>query len=263
MSDETTKHGQLPELSLSVVGEFFLRGRPAVVAAANPSLSEICIAAADHWKGAASIGNREALEDHLARFPNCAFSGLAKARLESLKVATAVQTPPLPPLPAPTPSGASRMTTQQAAKSCNSKSTDVDVQLNACTQIIESGKVNKKEISFAYNNRGAAFNQKREYDRAVSEYTRAIDLNPQYARAFVNRGNNFYAIGSIDSALADYSEAIKIDPKYADAYTGRGWVFYVKNDYERAFADYNIALKLDPNNIFAYNNRGLAFARSG
>jgi branched-chain amino acid transport system substrate-binding protein len=80
---ETTKHEQLPELSLSLIGEFYLHGRLDVTVA-TPS-SDSCNAASDHWRSAEAIGTIAAFEDHLARFSNCAFAGLARAKLDTLK----------------------------------------------------------------------------------------------------------------------------------------------------------------------------------
>jgi hypothetical protein len=76
---ETTRHGQLPELSLSLIGEFYLRGKSQM-----PPPVDSCSGAESHWKSAESIGSAEAYRDHLARFPNCAFAGLAKARVNAL-----------------------------------------------------------------------------------------------------------------------------------------------------------------------------------
>src|SRR5262249_3893280 len=51
----------------------------------------------EHWRSAEAIGNLAAFEDHLARFPNCTFAALAKARIENLRSKTAaVGTPRLP-----------------------------------------------------------------------------------------------------------------------------------------------------------------------
>jgi hypothetical protein len=81
-----TSGGQLPELSLSFVGEFYLRGRLDI--AVNPVIpaSDPCAAAAEHWKGAEAIGTVGAFEDHAARFSQCAFAGLAKSRIAALKL---------------------------------------------------------------------------------------------------------------------------------------------------------------------------------
>jgi uncharacterized caspase-like protein len=81
---ETTRRRQLPELSLSLIGEFYLRGRQAIVTP-TPAVLDPCAAAESHWHSAEAIGTLSAYEDHLKRFPNCAFAGLAAAHSEVLK----------------------------------------------------------------------------------------------------------------------------------------------------------------------------------
>ncbi|WP_027567742.1 caspase family protein [Bradyrhizobium sp. URHA0013] len=80
---------QLPELSLSIIGKFYLNGPVSVtIAPAAPQAApraDPCAAAEAHWKAADGIGTLGAYEDHLTRFPNCIFATLAKARIEGLK----------------------------------------------------------------------------------------------------------------------------------------------------------------------------------
>lgn len=86
---DSSGKSQLPELSLSIIGKFYLNGPVSVtVAPAAPQpapKADPCAAAEAHWKAADSIGTLAAFEDHLARFPNCIFATLAKARVEGLK----------------------------------------------------------------------------------------------------------------------------------------------------------------------------------
>jgi len=98
---EATKHKQLPELSLSLIGEFYLRGRVELGAspATPPMMVDPCTAAESHWKSVEAIGTAEAYQDHLGRFPTCAFAGLAKARIESLNKAATVVPPVWPAAP--------------------------------------------------------------------------------------------------------------------------------------------------------------------
>jgi hypothetical protein len=49
-----------------------------------PASGDSCALAAEHWHSTESIGTRVAYEDHLARFPTCAFATLAKARIAAL-----------------------------------------------------------------------------------------------------------------------------------------------------------------------------------
>jgi hypothetical protein len=93
---QTTQGKQVPELSISFFGEFYLNGKLQVTAApASPSApADPCATAESHWKSAEAIGTIDAYRDHLARFPNCTFAGLAKARIESLNNKLAVVAPP-------------------------------------------------------------------------------------------------------------------------------------------------------------------------
>ena len=65
----------------------------------------------------------------------------------------------------------------------------------------------------AFNNRGNAYSDKCDFDRAIADYSEAIGLDPKYARAFNNRANAYRAKGDADRAAADHNEAIRIDPK--------------------------------------------------
>src|SRR3974390_567511 len=44
------------------------------------------------------------------------------------------------------------------------------------------------KMAVAYNNRGNAYDDKGQYDRALADYNKALDLNPKYAEAYYNRG---------------------------------------------------------------------------
>jgi hypothetical protein len=86
---------QLPELSLSIVGKFYLNGPVSVTInppAATPP-ADPCTSAEAHWKAANAIGTMAAYEDHLAKFPTCAFANLARAKIDELKPRTALASP--------------------------------------------------------------------------------------------------------------------------------------------------------------------------
>jgi tetratricopeptide (TPR) repeat protein len=92
-----------------------------------------------------------------------------------------------------------------------------------------------------YNESGVAYARMGDYDRAIADYSKAIEVYPEHAGAYSNRGIAYERMGDYDRAIADHSKAIGIDPRYAKAYNNRGSVYKAKLDYDRAIADYTKA----------------------
>ncbi len=110
-----------------------------------------------------------------------------------------------------------------------------------------------------YVSRGNALLAKREYDKAIDDYTKAIALGEKYADAYYDRGIAWYYKKEYDKAIDDYTEAITIDEKYANAYFNRGLAWYEKKEYDKAIDDYNKAIVLNEKYANAYYNRALAW----
>jgi tetratricopeptide (TPR) repeat protein len=96
-------------------------------------------------------------------------------------------------------------------------------------------------------------------DNRIQFYSEAIQLKPDYARAFFNRGNAYKDKGDFEGAIRDYSEAIRLKPDYADALYNRGLARKIRRDFEGAIRDYSEAIRLQPYDASAYNNRGNAY----
>lgn len=86
----------------------------------------------------------------------------------------------------------------------------------------------------AYYNRGIAYDNKGEYDRAIADYNKALEINPRHAGAYNNRGLAYYSKGEYDHAIADYNKAIEINPRHAEAYNNRAVAYYYKGEYNKA-----------------------------
>ena len=93
-----------------------------------------------------------------------------------------------------------------------------------------------------------------DYIGAIKDYSKAIEINPNFADAYYNRGR---AKSTEKGAIADYSKAIGINPNYADAYHNRGIAKLDLEDYEGAIADLSKAIEFNPDDADAYNDRGI------
>ena len=110
----------------------------------------------------------------------------------------------------------------------------------------------------AYFGRGCVYDSVGDYDKAVADYSAAVRLDPKYVHAYFNRGLANYHKGNYEEAIADYNEAIRLDPSDPDTYVNRGLAKYIKGKYDEATADYSAAIRLDSKNVDAYISRGLA-----
>jgi hypothetical protein len=80
---------------------------------------------------------------------------------------------------------------------------------------------------------------------AISDFSKAIELNPRSAKAYNNRGLTYAkAKGQNDTAISDFNKAIDLDPNYANAYHGRGLARYYQGEYESACSDFRKACNL-------------------
>ena len=113
----------------------------------------------------------------------------------------------------------------------------------------------KPDYDFAYFQRAYCKDELKDYKGAINDYSKAIELDPD-AVAYVNRGFAKKNLKDYYGAINDYSKAIELDPD-AVAYVNRGVAKDELKDYYGAINDYSRAIELDPDAV-AYVNRGIA-----
>jgi len=88
-------------------------------------------------------------------------------------------------------------------------SRDHELRIKGCSAIILR---NPKDV-IAYHNRGEAYGLKGDFDRAIADYNKAIELNPNYAPAYNSRGRAYTSKGDYVHAVADVTKAGELTPK--------------------------------------------------
>ncbi|HKB03628.1 MAG TPA: tetratricopeptide repeat protein [Gemmataceae bacterium] len=114
-----------------------------------------------------------------------------------------------------------------------------------------------------YVHRGDAYRLRGEYERAIADYTHALRLHPDHLLGRLNRGLAYRLTGRPEAAVADLTEALRLDPKNAVALNGRGAAHADLKQYDAAIADHTQALRIDPALAWAYQSRGDAYAGRG
>ena len=115
----------------------------------------------------------------------------------------------------------------------------------------------------AYNNLGMVYGKKSDYAQAIEMLDKAIELNPNYADAYSNRGIVSSLKGDYAHAIEMLDKAIELNPNHADAYSNRGIANLKRGNYISAIVDLDKAIELNPNHADAYNNRGVIYNNKG
>ena len=137
---------------------------------------------------------------------------------------------------------------------------------------------------------------KKDYNAAITDFTKAVTLNPMFEKAFLNRGfaryesksndaaildfntanglkpsadayfgkaECFYATHKKDSCLQNLNKAVILDDRYAKAFYLRGQLKFEAQQYKEAIADYDKAIAAKPDFAYAYNDRASAKKQTG
>lgn len=130
--------------------------------------------------------------------------------------------------------------------------------LTATTDVL-----NNYKSPLAFLNRGYHYKGLKQYDKALQDYTSAIQYNSKYALAYQNRGVVYFILQKDSLAIQDYSKAIEIDPNVAVVYANRGAVYARRGNSDLALKDFDKALSIDPEQKDALNNRSLVYYQIG
>ncbi|MGH9819040.1 MAG: tetratricopeptide repeat protein, partial [Pyrinomonadaceae bacterium] len=78
---------------------------------------------------------------------------------------------------------------------------------------------------------------------------------------YQKRAGTFMAKGEFDSAIIDLNKAIEMNATDSSDYASRGLAYYNKKSYDAAIADYSKAIELKPSDSMTYVNRGFALEK--
>ncbi len=88
-----------------------------------------------------------------------------------------------------------------------------------------------------YVDRGNRYSRNGVYERAIADYTTAIELDAGHADAWFNRGISWYEVGEYSQSIADFTEAIRINPADDNYYSRRSLSHLFNDQPEAAQAD--------------------------
>lgn len=101
---------------------------------------------------------------------------------------------------------------------------------------------------------GQASLNKGEYDKAIDQYSKAIEVSPFEVSNYYYRGLAWYKNGNKDKAISDFDRVIILDARWRSAYIYRGLCRIEGGEYKEALKDYKAALNRDPKDPIIHNN---------
>ncbi|MBD3340513.1 MAG: tetratricopeptide repeat protein [Candidatus Lokiarchaeota archaeon] len=100
-----------------------------------------------------------------------------------------------------------------------------------------------------------------DYTQAIENYERAIAIEPEFKWAYLNLGDVYRNRKEFDKALESFQKAIAIDKNYAYAFNALGLVYRDLEDYPKAIENYKKAITIDPKYNWAFANLGYVYHR--
>ncbi len=128
---------------------------------------------------------------------------------------------------------------------------------NSTTQKVPTTQEIHNPTTDEYVQSGGEKTKANDYNGAMIDFSKAIELSPTNSIAYALRNAKIY-LNDFTGALQDCNKAIEINPNNSDAFTSRGSVKLMSKDYLGAKEDYSKALALDPTNTDVYFSLGSA-----
>jgi tetratricopeptide (TPR) repeat protein len=179
------------------------------------------------------------------------------------KVTLATSTPK-PAEPAPTSTPVPAQDTENAEEHIEAAAAyyadgDYDKAIVELEKIIEL----EPDNADAYTNLALSYFRNGDYENAAAAWTDVINFEPDKANAYFERGMSYFNLKKYEQAIDDFTQAIDLDPTNADAYRVRGKSHAFMENYEQAIADFTQTIELDPTSDEAYLNRAVSTAKIG
>ncbi len=112
-----------------------------------------------------------------------------------------------------------------------------------------------------YFRRATELRKKDDLEGAIASYTKAIELNPNFTKAYADRCSVYLEEQKTEAALADCDKAIQLNPKMWNAYYTRGMVYFTSQPFSPdAIQDFSTVISLKADHSAAYYNRAVLYA---
>ncbi len=97
-----------------------------------------------------------------------------------------------------------------------------------------------------------------EFAKAIADWEKALNINPNLSEAWHNRGSALGRLGKYEAAVESFQNALSIDPNNYQAWNDRAHALYQLQNWLEAVDSWSNAIKIVPGNHLFWYNRGCA-----
>jgi tetratricopeptide (TPR) repeat protein len=110
-------------------------------------------------------------------------------------------------------------------------------------------------FALAYNIKGQALFNLKNYQEALSCYEKALELRPKYIEAINYKGLVLAEMGEYSKAIECFSQSIDLNRTDASIWNYKGLAFHALEKYKQAIESFDTAISLNPSYTEAKNNK--------
>ena len=121
----------------------------------------------------------------------------------------------------------------------------------------------RPDYADAFTNMAIVEIQWERYSEAKPHLAKALQLDPQSARAMYYRALVERNEGNLDLAILDFSDVLKSFPRSRDAHRELGFSLYQQHKYNEAVVEYQALQAIDPDDLAAHYNLSILYRRLG
>lgn len=113
-----------------------------------------------------------------------------------------------------------------------------------------------------YSRKAECYRHLGMHEAAIAELNQAMKDEVNW-NDLCERGICYRLLGNFDKAIEDFTAAIEEDPRYAFPYYSRGWCYELTGRDDLALEDYNLGIDIDPDYPYIFLERGLVLKKMG
>ncbi|GAV23994.1 tetratricopeptide repeat protein [Carboxydothermus pertinax] len=114
-----------------------------------------------------------------------------------------------------------------------------------------------------YVDLGWGYFQKKDYNNALAQYKKALDLDKKYYPAYLNLGILYIDTGKYDLAVNTLKQAVALQPKSSNAHLNLGIAYNKLEKYQEALKELKAAYELSPGSTRIIYEIGVAYEKMG